>query len=122
MTTAYKIDARKCTVTEVEVDGINEIQKEIGCDHFTVSRSVSSRIPDIYVDDNGLWTEEPLFFTCDGHMQPLCGNGLAMDLDEEGESIKPRMSLEDFRKRVKFVSIMKINGAARMFPRTPEES
>tara|TARA_B100000749_G_C18391507_1_gene450452 strand:- start:55 stop:432 length:378 start_codon:yes stop_codon:yes gene_type:complete len=120
MTKAYKIDARACTVTEVEVDGINDMHKEIGCTTFTISNSVDRTVPDIFVDDEGLWTEEPLFFICAGHMQPLCGNGLAMDVDEEGESIKPRMSIEKFRERVQFVSIIKVNGTPRIFPRTPE--
>ena len=121
--TAYKIDAKNCTVTAIQLgDDFEEINREIGCDTFTVAPSYEPGFPDLFVDDNGLWTETPYYFIYKASQQPLVGNAIAMDVDDEGNSIAPRISLEDFAKNVRFVHIHKLMGKIYMEPRIKEET
>jgi hypothetical protein len=120
MTKAYKINAKECTVTEVEIGAdFEDINRQIGCETFTVAQTEDMHLPALFVDDNGLWTDEPYFFLYRGVPQPLCGNAIAMDMDE-GESIAPAVSLRDFAKAVRFVHVMKINGKVHLIQRLAE--
>tara|TARA_Y100001963_G_scaffold131404_1_gene188726 strand:+ start:6823 stop:7194 length:372 start_codon:yes stop_codon:yes gene_type:complete len=75
---AIKIDATARTITEVQVDGFEDIQKHIGCDTF----SQGMPLPEgdmLWVDDCG-WMTAKKAFTFMGNV--FAGNGLITGCDE----------------------------------------
>ena len=98
---AYLIDSQARTVTETDYNGdYRHIYKLIGVETFTVVRI--NDYDSVFVDDEGLLNNPRYFFTLKGYPQPLAGNGLVLGCDDEGESVEPRMSLEDLRAVVGF--------------------
>jgi hypothetical protein len=76
---AIKIDATARTITEVQVDGFEDIQKHIGCDTF----SQGMHLPEgdmLWVDDCG-WMTAKKAFTFMGNV--FAGNGVITGCDEE---------------------------------------
>ena len=107
---AYLIDSQARTVTETDYNGdYQHIYKLISVETFTVVRVPGSDgfaglMSDcVFVDDEGLLNNPRHFFTLKGYPQPLAGNGLVLGTDDEGESVEPRMSLDDLRAMVGFV-------------------
>ena len=99
---AYLINAIAQTITEVEVGDYKTFYPLLGCDCFT---TVGLEEEDtLYVDDEGLLKSPFDFFMYEGYPQPLAGNGLVMGTNDEGESIAPKMSLEDLKSRVTFLN------------------
>ena len=108
---AYLIDPKTCTISEVEAgEGIEWIQKALDCDCFTGAYSQEGALPPLYVDDEGLYAPEKDWFIYRGSGQPLVNKAIAMDVDQLGRSISPRMPIEEFAKAVRFCFPMKING------------
>ena len=56
----------------------------------------------IYVDDEGLFVEDQLFFTYhgDNYSQTLGGNGLILGVDSEGNSISPTITVKEVEEAV----------------------
>ena len=68
---AIKIDAVKRQVIEVDITSdYNDINKQIGCQMFTVAHSLKKR-DTIMVDDEGLFNSENIFFVYNGAHQPF---------------------------------------------------
>lgn len=72
----------------------------------------------VFVDDEGLLKENPPnnFFVVKGRTDPLCGNGLVLGCDAEGESVSPQTDWEAFKKMVIPVLVAKINGRLGYIP------
>ena len=103
------IDVQNRTITEVEIgDGIQPIYELVKCDTFTCVDITETET--VYVDDNGLLTltENSMFFELKGYPQPLCGNGLILGVDEEGESVNTKLTIDEVKKLVKFKSIHEV--------------
>jgi hypothetical protein len=86
---AIKIDATARTITEVQVDGFEDIQKHIGCDTF----SQGMHLPEgdmLWVDDCG-WMTAKKAFTFMGNV--FAGNGVITGCDEE-TGRRQRLSLQ----------------------------
>lgn len=66
-----------------------------------------------FVDDEGLLktNECDNFFQIKDYPQPLCGIGVVLGVDEEGESVAPHVSWDDFKKQVRHVSVMSVGFA-----------
>jgi hypothetical protein len=100
---AILIDPFKRTITEVDYSGDwRQIGALIGCDVFTVANIGDD---DIYVDDEGLLKDpsEMAFFKHENYPQPLCGRGLVMSVDDEGETIAAKSTLEEVKNAVTFM-------------------
>jgi hypothetical protein len=110
---AYVINSTDKTVTEVEFKGdYTEIYKLGGFDNF---EGVYLDDGDtIYVDGEGLLTanNETTWFTVKKPLLSgaLAGNGVVLGTDEEGESVTPKITLEDLKKKIEFGVPMNING------------
>ena len=108
---AYLINAEARTITEVTVGPYTDIYPLLGCDTFTC---VGLEDEDtLYVDDEGLLKPQMHFIMYEGYPEPLAGNGLVMGTDSEGESIDPKMSLEDLKSRVTFYNVFQIRAMAK---------
>lgn len=78
---AIRIDATNRTITEVQVNGFEDIQRHIGCDTF----SQGMPLPEgdmLWVDDCGWMTAKKAFTFMDN---VFAGNGLITGSDENGE-------------------------------------
>ena len=106
---AIFIDSKNETVSEWDYDGnYKNIQKKIGCRVFTMVGDPDSP-DDLFVDDEGLFslTPETKFFTTLARA-PLCGNGVVLRCDEEGESIETTTELDVYRDAIRFHDVNEV--------------
>jgi|TARA_R110001606_G_scaffold194674_1_gene342383 hypothetical protein len=102
---AILINVKTQEITEVEHDGtLKNIYKHVDCSTFDVVDIDGTN--DIYVDDEGLFKPNQLYFEYSGTERTiqLAGNGLILGVDEEGESISPTINIEEVRASVRFIS------------------
>ena len=100
---AILIDVKKEEVKEVEHDDtLKNIYELVECATFDVVRIDNTN--GIYVDDEGLFVEDQLFFTYHGdtYSQTLAGNGLILGVDSEGNSIAPTITVEEVEEAIDF--------------------
>ena len=106
---AILIDTKNEEVREVDHDDtLKNIYELVDCATFDVVNIDNTN--GIYVDDEGLFVEEPLFFVYHGthhdgfhgRIQTLAGNGLILGVDSEGNSISPTLTVEEVREAVDF--------------------
>lgn len=101
---AYLIDTPNKRVSEVEWDGdYKSIYLAIKADLYTTVR-VNPQGDSIFVDDEGLINGNPFgWFVHENYPQPLRGYGFVLGLDDEtGESIAPRMTIDELRAQLSF--------------------
>jgi len=101
MLTAYLIDPAERRIKEITIgDGYEEINAAIG----SRMMCVGAYLPDgdaIFVDDEGLLSDEPKdFFRITESAAPLCGKGVVLGSDREGESVDVKISLEELADAV----------------------
>lgn len=106
MKKAILINSELQTITEVEYNSIDDIQRLIGCRCFTVATYLDNEDA-IYVDDEGLYTPQ-FFFEYKGAHQPFAGNGLVVGANDEGEGADVKISLEDVKKNVTFKTPLQV--------------
>jgi hypothetical protein len=107
--TAILINATERTVTEVQWNGdYKQIYELIGVDCFDVAR-INNKGDGIFVDDEGLYKDEQVFFQYEDYPSPLAGNGLVLGCDYQGESVKPHVTLEEVRAKTRFVEPVRLN-------------
>jgi|TARA_R100001163_G_C5039498_1_gene177951 hypothetical protein len=101
---AILIDVHTQSVTEVEHDNtLDNIYDLLNCRTFDVVRI--DEVDSIYIDDEGLFVDDQLFFEYGGDAQSvrLAGNGLILGVDDEGNSISPQTTVEEVEGRVGFL-------------------
>ena len=101
---AILIDVINKEVNEVEHDDtLSSIYKHIDCGTFDVVRIDDTN--SIYIDDEGLFVEDQLYFEYKGTTDSvsLAGNGLVLGVDEEGETTPPSLTLKEVQKAVTFL-------------------
>lgn len=114
---AYLIDPVQKAVTEVEHDESNSlasIYKHTRCDCIDLVHI--DRHDAIYVDDNGLLNGIPfgMFVLTGTHRAaPLAGYGLVLGVNNMGETVAPRITLDELRAMVTFPSVDEIRQRAR---------
>lgn len=102
---AYLIDPANARISEVDFNGdYRHIYELIDAERFDVARIDDSEGDGIYVDDEFLFKNHTLFYRVDGYAGGyLAGKGLVLGSDEQGESVEPRITLDDLKRRVIFV-------------------
>jgi len=104
---AFLIDPFKQDITEVEYSGhYTEISRLLTCKWFTCVYPPSLNDDVIYVDDEGLYVEDQRFFVVDGVPYPLGGYGLILGTDDEGDSVRPKSSMDHLVNSVRFADIV----------------
>ena len=101
---AILIDVKNQEITEVLHDNtLESIYKHVDCRTFDVVNI--DGVNSIYVDDEGLFVEDQLYFKYTGttNSVSLAGNGLVLGVDEEGETTSPTLMLEEVKKAVTFL-------------------
>jgi hypothetical protein len=100
----YLIDPIACTVTVAPWDGnYQTIYERIGVDCFDAVLLDAGDT--IFVDDEGLMKEPQYFFRVDDST-PLAGKGFVLGTDDEGDSISPRITLDQLKARVTFYQLV----------------
>ena len=100
---AILIDVKNKEVKEVEHDDtLKQIYNFVDCATFDVLRL--DGVNGIYVDDEGLFVEDQLFFTYhgDNYSHTLAGNGLILGVDSEGNSISPTITIKEVKEAIDF--------------------
>lgn len=115
--TAYLIDPFARTVTAVEgVNGdIDWIYVAMQVNGFEGAYSEDESLPSLLCDDEGLWRDPQGWFRITGKQDPIGGRAIASDTDDEGYSITPRMSLEEFAKHIDFGVPVGLGGGSYMW-------
>ena len=101
---AILIDVVNEEVREVEHDDtLASIYKLVDCGTFDVVRI--DDVNSIYVDDEGLFVEDQLYFKYTGTTDSvsLAGNGLVLGVDDEGETTPPSLTLKEVQKAITFL-------------------
>ena len=97
----YLIKPLERTLQRVQIDDYKSIYKAGGYDCFDCV-VFNDKQDSAFVDDEALL--KPIdpnnFFFIQGTAHPLCGNGVVLGCDREGESTDPQVSFEDFAKLV----------------------
>ena len=102
---AILINVKTQEINEVEYDNtIDGIYTTLDCGTFDVVDIDGTN--DIYVDDEGLFKPNQLYFEYSGTERTiqLAGNGLILGVDDEGESISPTISVEEVKDSVHFLN------------------
>ena len=100
---AILIDVKNEEVREIDFnETLTHIYELVDCATFDVLRL--DGVNGIYVDDEGLFVEDQLFFTYhgDNYSQTLAGNGLILGVNGGGETISPTLTLEEVQEAVDF--------------------
>ena len=112
----YLIDPFTFTISEIRSeDGIDWINVAMECDCFTGGYSEDETLPPLYVDDEGLFKENQAWFWYAGAPQPFTGKAIAMDVNNRGASITPKMSIEKFAKNIVWVFPVSMDGKVKFF-------
>lgn len=106
---AYLIDPVARTITAVDYTGkYTNIYDHIEADCFDLVR-INCEGDAIFVDDEGLLKDDQSFFMYEGYPSPLAGRGLVLGSDEEGESVSPKITLEELKANVSFGAPVRFN-------------
>ena len=98
---AILIDTPNQTIEIVDYSGdYKDIYALLGCDLFTTVYLEGVGEDTLYVDDEGLYVENQVFFGIAGCPQPLAGRGLILGTDDEGDSTDCTSSLDTIKKMV----------------------
>ena len=101
MIKAILIDTPNQTIEIVDYSGdYKDIYGLLGCDLFTTVYLEGVGEDTLYVDDEGLYVENQVFFGIAGCPQPLAGRGLILGTDDEGDSTDCTSSLDTIKKMV----------------------
>ena len=96
---AIKIDSENRKVEEIEIDGLQDIQKAVG-GLIQVGHQFINTADIIYVDEEGLLKQPENFFALENETQILAGNGLVVGTGKRGEEAPPVLTLEYVQKTV----------------------
>ena len=111
MKQGYLIDPKTRSITEHSIgENFEEINTAIGSRCFCIGTYLPKEDA-VFVDDEGLLTDEPKqFFRIDNRIisntnpGPLCGRGLVMGADSEGDSADAKVTLEQLTEAVRWMS------------------
>ena len=119
---AYLIDPIKEEISIVDYNGdFKQIQELIEADLFDIVYPFKNQDA-VYVDDMGLMKQVNFYFQIkydNGRDQDLFGLGLVLGVDDEGNSVEPKISLETLKDKVTFrgaVSIRHGEGGFNIYP------
>ncbi len=117
---AFLIDPKERTVTEVDHDGdYKTVCALLGCPRIDAA-GINDKGDVIYVDDEGLFVEDPAFFMYKGFPTPMAGKGLVVGTDEEGADIAPSVDMDHLMTTVFFGFLFKANDGPRFYGDTAE--
>jgi hypothetical protein len=120
--TAYKINVKDCEISVVQLEETPEMKmhrvmaNEIGCTTITMFNSGDDQ-NDFVCDDEGLFGEIEGGFMGEHFAYPVPGNALFLGVDVNTGMFTeaPTIALEEFAKKIHFVSKEKMEKYAERF-------
>jgi hypothetical protein len=98
---AILIDPKARSITETDYNGdYKHIYKLIECEPSPFTMVQLSARESLFLDDEGLFKGHTDFFMWKGYSHPLCGKGLILGIDYEGESVATKLKLDFVTKQV----------------------
>jgi hypothetical protein len=93
------------TIEEVEINGLEDLQRLVGGYIAVGTTLVKDTIENtVFVDDEGLLKDPNNYFYIKGSHQPFAGNGVLIGTNDEGDSIDTNFILNDITNLVQFLS------------------
>lgn len=88
MATLLVLDVKNNDVKPVQCSELDDFYRELDADVFDIARrKIGGRYYDIFVDDMGLWREDPVVSAISPKMEPmLVGNLVFANHDDAGET------------------------------------
>lgn len=88
MATLLVLDVKNNDVKPVQCSELDDFYRELDADVFNIARrKIGGRYYDIFVDDMGLWREDPVVSAISPKMEPmLVGNLVFANHDDAGET------------------------------------
>lgn len=106
----FVIDPFRKEVTEQEHDGsLESMYKLTHCNCVDLVR-INELDDGIFLDDEGLLGDlrQQAFFLYNNYDSPLAGYGLVTGCDDEGETVSPRISLDEVEANVRWITLREI--------------
>lgn len=104
---AFLIDPDNKTITEVEANGLDDLYRLIDC-HTVAAVGVDANDV-IYVDDNGLYVEpQPASFRYRGNPALICGKGVVVGSDDEGNDDDAAHTLQSLTARIDWLGVQHV--------------
>lgn len=99
------IDAEKRQLTEATIDGekpLEGLQKAVG-GYIEVAVHLDDN-DCIYVNEEGLFHSNDHWFYVEGAHQPFSGNGVVSCIDESGDTVDARISIDELLPKIKWMT------------------
>lgn len=125
------IDSKNKKVEEVQLEsGLDAMYSKIECGCVTAIDIADGET--LWLDDEGFLKAPPEEgglpgFRYEGYPQTLAGNALIFGLNEEGESVSSKMSVEEIANKILFQSITPeqqdeiLDASGKVYSLTPEQ-
>jgi hypothetical protein len=101
---AIKIDVSQQAVYEVDVFGLESMQRQVG---GLLETAMNIDTDCIYVNEEGLFGNNDKWFNFDGSHQPFAGHGLVVGTDDNGRTIAPKITVDEVKSKVRFLTLVK---------------
>jgi len=109
---AFLINSETKTIEQIDYSGdYHDIYKLCDYGTFTIV-TITGDDDGIFVDDNGLFKEDQTFFYVtheNGDLSKytmLAGHGLVLGCDADGDSVEPKITLDQLRSRIHWANPM----------------
>jgi len=100
---AFKIDVENKKIEKIEIEPtLSCIYFHIGCRSVDVLRPYEFNTDIVYIDDEGLFNNEPGAFSIRGMYGIFQGNGLVVGTTSDGEDSNITIAIEKLQELVKF--------------------
>lgn len=109
------INAETQTITETQCNGLADEQAAVG-GNIESAHYFENGVDRIMVNEDGLFSlpQDTGWFFVDGAFNPFKGNGIVVGVDEAtGDTIDVKISIEDLREQVRFMSAAEVVGMAQ---------
>lgn len=112
---AIKIDAKEKTITEIQIDGLDDLQKAVG-GWITFALEFENQ-DTLYVDDEGLlknpedfqhWVEQ-------GEHRVFAGNGIIQGTSVNGDGVDAKSTIEEIKEKLCFIDSLEAFCLAKQY-------
>jgi hypothetical protein len=100
---------------ELITQDYKDLYKLLDCEMFDAIR-INDQRDSVFIDDEGLYKPDQQFFMIEGYPQPIAGKGLIIGSNEAGESQPPKITLQEARDSIIFLSPLQVLAWSRNHP------
>lgn len=116
----YWINSSDRTVTSADQNGLKDLQRLVGGNIEIAKFWPNNDV--LFADEEGLYKGTNTWFLIAGINQPICGNAVVVGSDDQGETTKPRATLEQIAAEVRFLTDEQVRSWAKANASDPASS